>query len=199
MELAGFKSKHGTTAEGERIVEYYPEYADLRRYLKLRVNKENHLIVEFIEDGGVPGLILGERLTSPIYTEDLEKRFLTAMASLHFNATWLEDGHTLIDQEMVRRGYEVGKLKAGEMIWYRRENGATIIVKREETMDLPSSFDDPTRLIVVGVTGKELVVQALDYRSLVLFMESNAHYDLYQPHHDIHIQGVYSTGLVTVH
>ncbi|MCV9963899.1 hypothetical protein OIU34_18645 [Pararhizobium sp. BT-229] len=199
MELEGFKSKSGTTAEGERVVEYYPEDSGSRRRLKLRVNKEKNLIVEFIEDGAVPGVALGERVTSPVHTDELEKRFLTAMASHHFNATWLEDGHTVIDLEMVRRGYEVGTLKSGEFIWYRRENGATIMVKREESDQLPSSFEDPTRLVVVGVTGKELVVKALDYRSLVLFMESNAHYDLYQPHHDIHIPGVYSTDHVTVH
>ncbi|MDW9478671.1 hypothetical protein GOB57_08130 [Sinorhizobium meliloti] len=199
MKLEGFKSKSATTAEGERIVEYYPHDAGPRRCLKLRVNEGQNLIVEFIEDGTVPGIAPGERVTSPVHSEELEKRFLTAMAAHHFNATWLEDGHTVVDLEMVRRGYEVGKLGSGELIWYRRENGATIIVKREESDQLPSSFADPTRLVVVGVTGKELVVKAMDFKSLVLFMESNAHYDLYQPDHDIHIPGVYSTGHITVH
>ncbi|MCZ7861492.1 hypothetical protein O9X98_08780 [Agrobacterium salinitolerans] len=199
MELEGFKSKSGKTADGERLVEYYPEGEGTRRSLKLRVNSDNNLIIEFIEDGTVPGVALGERVTSPVHSEELEQRFLKAMASHHFNATWLEDGHTVIDLEMVRRGYEVGTLKSGELIWYRRENGATIIVKREESDQLPSSFADPARLVVIGATGKELVVKALDYKSLVLFMESNAHYDLYRPDHDIHIPGVYSLDLVTVH
>jgi hypothetical protein len=199
MELEGFKSKAGTTAEGERLVEYYREGEGSRRSLKLRVSKDNNLIVEFIENRTVPGVALGERVTSPAHSVELERRFLQAMASHHFNATWLEDGHTVVDLEMVRRGFEVGKLKSGEFIWYRRENGATIIVKREESDQLPSSFTDPARLVVIGVTGKELVVKALDYKSLVLFMESNAHYDLYRPDHDIHIPGVYSPDHITVH
>jgi hypothetical protein len=199
MELEGFVSKTGTTPEGERLVEYHLEGAGRAKRLKLRVNREGNLIVEYVEGGTVPGVVLGERVTSPIHTDELEKRFLFAMASLHFNATWLDDGHSVIDLEMIKRGFEVGKLKTGELIWYRREHGATLIVKREDSDQLPTSKDDPTRLVVVGVTGKELVIRALDYRSLVLFMESNAHYEFYQPHHDIHVPSVYSADLITVH
>ena len=48
MELEGFKSKSGKTADGERLVEYYPEGEGTRRSLKLRVNSDNNLIIEFI-------------------------------------------------------------------------------------------------------------------------------------------------------
>ncbi|MBY3150870.1 hypothetical protein HFO56_00305 [Rhizobium laguerreae] len=199
MELEGFVKTSGTTPEGERLVEYHLEGTNGWKRLRLRENKDGNLVVEFVEGGGVPGVALGERVTSPIHTDVLEKRFLFAMASLHFDAKWLEDGHTVIDLEMIKRGYEVGKLKSGELIWYRREYGATLVVKREDSDQLPTSFTDPTRLVVVGITRKELVINALDYRSLVLFMESNAHYEFYQPHHDIHIPGVYSADHVTVH
>jgi hypothetical protein len=199
MELEGFVSKAGTTPEGGRLVEYHLEGNGRGKRLKLRVNTDGNVIVEFIEGEAVPGVVLGERVTSPVHTNELEKRFLFAMASLHFNATWLDDGHSLIDLEMIKRGYDVGKLKSGELVWYRREHGTTLLVKREDSDQLPTTFADPTRLVVVGVTGKELVVKALDYKSLVLFMESNAHYEFYQPHHDIHIPGVYSADLVTLH
>lgn len=199
MELKGFRSKSCLTLDGERLVEYFAEDGGNRKSLKLRVNDAGNLIVEYMEDGCSPGVVLGERITSPVRTEELEKRLLNAMASYHFGADWLDDGFTLVDLEMVRRGYEVGKIKSGELIWYRRENGATLIVKREESDQLPGSFSDSARLVVVGVTGKELVVNALDYKSLVSFIETNAHYQLYQPHQDIRINGIYDADGITEH
>lgn len=198
MELEGFTSIHKTTRQGERVAVYYPDDS-LRRHLKLTVNADHNCVVEFIEDGGVPGISLGERLTSPVHSEELERRFLKSMALHHFNASWLIDGHTEIDIEMVRRGYNVGKLVSGELIWFRREHGSTFVVKREESDQLPSSFDQAARLVVTGITRKELVVKTLDYRSLISFMESNSHYDLYQPHVDIHIPGLYLPDFLTFH
>lgn len=199
MELNGFKSRSSKTPNGERLVEYYPEGSDGRKLLKLRISDNGIVAVELIENGTTPGIDLGECVTSPVHTDEMEKRLLTAMASHHFNADWLEDGHTVVDLEMIRRGFEVGKLESGELVWYRRENGATIIVKREESDQLPSSLSDPVRIIVVGITGKELVVQAMDYKSLLQCMDAGMHYEMYNPRQDIHVSGVYSLADITIH
>jgi hypothetical protein len=199
MELDGFKLTTETTAAGERIANYRPLGQTMGRHLRLRVNTDGNLIVEYIEGKAVPGVTLGERVTSPVHSDELEWRLLKVMAVHNFNASWLMDGHTEIDIEMVSRGYEVGKLVSGELIWFRREHGSTFVVKREESDQLPSAFDQAARLVVVGITRKELVVKTLDYRSLISFMESNSHYDLYQPQVDIHIPGLYLPDFITFH
>jgi hypothetical protein len=199
MVLEGFKSRSRLNGEGEKVVEYAPKGGKGRRQLRLRINKNGNFVVELLENGVVPGVALGERVTCPVYSAELEGRLLMAMALHHFRFPSSENGHSIVDVEMISRGFDVGKLKSGELIWFRCEHGATFVVKREDSDQLPSWFTQPTRLVVVGITGKELVAKALDFRSLIRFMEANGHYEMYQPYHNIHIPGFYSDDLLTFH
>lgn len=199
MELEGFKARSIPAADGGRVTEYYPDDASPSRCVRMAITEEGNIVGQLLENGEIPGVVLGERVTCPIHTSELEGRILKAMLFHHFGADWLEDGYATVDIEMIRRGYEIGRLKGGELIWFRRENGATFVIKREDSDQLPASFKDPTRIVVVGATGKELVVVALNFGSLVSFMNTNAHYELYRPHQDVHIHGIYDASLHVVH
>lgn len=199
LVLEGFDSTSIRKDDGTLVVDYFPVSAPASRSVRIAVTAEGSILAEVVEGRARPGAANGERVTCPVHTDELERRILCAMLSLHFGASWLEDGFTAVDKEMVSRGYDIGALATGELIWFRQENGSTLIVKRDGSDRLPGSYNDPARLVLIGPTGKELVVEATDYRSLVFFMEANAHYNLYQPHDNIRLTGVYSKGDVTVH
>lgn len=200
MEFEGLKSRIVTTADGKQVSEYWRKTNQGRGVLTLTVDTvKGNFTVQYLEGGKTPGVVPGERVSSPSVTETLMRRCVVSMAIVHLGAAWLADGYSEVDIEMVKRGYEIGALVSGHLIWFRREHGATIIVKREESDQLPSTPLDPTHLVIIGLSGKELVVKAMDYRSLVLFIESDAHYEIYQPFHDVLIPGLYSPKLNTVH
>jgi hypothetical protein len=199
MDLEGFDLRADQTDAGETVLEFRVSRSSARRFLKVRFNETENLIVELIENGGVAELFLGERVTSPINSPELAGRLLRAMAFLHLDTRWVEDSYTLVDVEMVKRGYNIGRLQSGELIWYSTELGSTFIVSRENSYQLPDSYDVPARLTLIGVTGMKLVLGAVDYRSLVQLMESGLHYEMYNPHHNIHIPGLYMKDGHTTH
>jgi hypothetical protein len=188
MEIDGFKSKKGHNEDGDEYVDYHPEGDRPTKVLRCR-DYHSGFIIEVLENGRVAEVEQGERVSSPVADHSIRQRLLNAMACLHFSAGWLEDRFTQIDLEMVRRGFVVGMM--GEnFIWFRKELGATHIVKRDDSSELPSSLWQPTTLSVIGVTGKQLTVSTLDFSALVTLMKQDMHYQLYNPEHDMHLKGV---------
>lgn len=199
MELQGFETRSTPAPGGGRMIDYYLTGSAKSKSIRLRISTADEICIEYVEYGALPEAGKNERVTSPVYSDEILGRMLRAMASRHMNADWLEDGFTRIDLEMIDRGFEIGRLKSGELLWFRREYGSTFMVRRVGSVVLPSSYEDVTQMVVIGPSRHELVVDALDYRSLLMFIDADGHYNNYHPRIDTRLEGIYSLDFVTVH
>jgi hypothetical protein len=199
MKLDGFETKIGRLKDGSEYTDFYLKEGGSKKSIRLMRKESGDIIIEVVINGAPQNLTPGDRLTSPVWSEELELRMLKAMAVHNMGAVWLEDGFTELDIEMIRRGFDIGTTPGGEMLWYKREIAAMVVVLRDKSKLLPGAFTDPGKLVVIGPTKKELVAKTEDFRSLLGLIDSNAHYDLFQPYHNVEIGNFFLRDGITTH
>lgn len=211
MKVEGFDSKSQAHPAGGTLERFKPKTGGSRS-LVMRKTPNGHMWVELQTSGVYEATADNERVTCPVNDDHTALRLVKAMAVVHFDAKWLEDGYTEVDGAMIRRGYDVGALPDNGLLWFRKENGLLIIIRRMRTdlasdtpmalLDdprLPASFGDPAQLILRGPQEREVNVRAADYRALVAFVDQNQHFDLYSPSYDVSIEGLYTADDSHVH
>lgn len=199
MELEGFYTNVVKQDESTTITEYRAEGHPYWKCLSVQSTQNGDVIINLLEDGKPPLISPGERTSSPENNELIMSRLLKAMAVYHFNAHWIEDGYTTIDTEMISRGFEVGRCPDGKLIWLKTVGEIAILVTRENSDTLLSSHSNGAFVTVKGPSGTKLNGFAFDVNSLLQFIDSNKHLQLYNPYHDVNIGGIYHSESHTKH
>jgi len=110
------------------------------RLLSLEMLSSGKALLELHEGGELPGEGPGEQIFLE-HAEDphLVERMIRAMAVYHFGLDEAGAGHTIIDTELMSRGFELGFSEGRVPCWIRLASAMNVVIRNETEDGLPSN------------------------------------------------------------
>lgn len=192
MFLEGFTETRTIGRDGGEDVEYRPDWRKSGTLLHLRKSPDGQFVVRYLENGRIPGVSPGERVSSPVDDPGLADRVLRAMAVHHFDAAWLSDFYTEMDSRLIRKGFEIGSLSNGKTVWVQNRFNTRVIVERKDAPRIPSSPTDPTTMLLKGAMDGTLRVESADFEALLDFIDGDHHFKLFNAGRETLVASVFS-------
>lgn len=180
MHIDGLLSKV-TVREGHRTVTVFqPEDTDGRRVLALEMLTSGKGRLMLFEDGKTPDTSEISQLYIEKAADDLVERMVRAMAVFHLGVVSAENKLTVVDVEMLSRGFELGFSDTDNPVWIRLSSAMNVVIQKPIKNGLPSHMSNQVSMTCIIPERSHLQYNCENMATAFLTLEKNTPFKVKQ-------------------